>query len=292
MYTVTQWLTDWLTLRALDVRPRTLECYQDLATRYVIPALGDYDVAELPPLAINALLARTVAEGHGRTAEMVYVLLRSSLADVEPVSPMRRIKRPRHVQHTPEAWSDEHIHAYLAALEGHPHRVALSLAISLGLRRGEVCGLRWRDIDLAEGVLHVCNQRQRMADGSIVDCPPKSASSDRLLPVPAELLGLLREQARPCGYVCSLTPSGLDAAHRRLVRSLGLPYIPLHGLRHSFATCVVRHGGDMRCLQSILGHASYATTADRYTHPDILMLGVALEGMSASVIHLFAAKSP
>ena len=273
---VSEWLEDWLTFRSLDVKPRTLESYRDLCCRYIVPAIGGVELSDLTAVDISHMLAGIVAAGHSRTAELCYVLLHAALDDLEP-NPMRRVKRPVHIQKTPDPWNDQQIRIFLTAISGSQHELAFLLALLLGLRRGEICGLRWMDIDLEAGVIHICNQRQRMADGRIVDCPPKSATSNRILPIPEGLRPLLMDKRQPSGYVCALTPSGLNRAHRVLVKSLDLPYIPLHGLRHSMATSCIRHGGDMRSLQSILGHASYSTTANIYTHPDTDMLRRALD---------------
>lgn len=265
------WLSDWIALRAPELKPRTIESYKDLCRLHINPALGQWELHELTPEAITHMLAGISAEGHSRTCEMCYVLLRSALKDCEP-DPMRRVRRPAHLQVSPEAWSDADCATYLRALVGHRHQLPLSLALLLGLRRGEICGLRWQDVDFQRGLIHIVNQRQRLASGEIVDLTPKSRTSVRTLPIPGQLLPLLRRCRQLSGYLCSISPSGLDAAHRAIVRRLGLPYIPLHGLRHSMATACIRHGGDMRSLQAVLGHASYATTANRYTHPDVDML--------------------
>lgn len=275
------YISDWLILRSAELRPRTLESYQDLLSRYIVPSIGSIDLAQLLPDDIRHMLAQIAGSGKTRTAELVYVMLRAAFADLDH-NPMLRIRRPAHVQRSPDAWSDDQIRQYLAALDVHRHGLALSLGLVMGLRRGEICGLRWSDIDFANGTLSVSNQRQRLASGDIVDCPPKSVTSVRVLPIPDGLLSRLRRDRHLGGYVCGLTPSGLDAAHRALVRRLDLPHIPLHGLRHSMATACIRHGGDMRSLQSLLGHASYATTANRYTHPDRDMLRKAIDLSAAS----------
>lgn len=275
------YLADWLSLRMAELRPRTVESYRDLIARYVSPSIGLIHVEHLSPDDVRHLLAQIAATGKTRTAELVYVMLKAAFADLDPC-PMRRIKRPAHVQRSPAAWSDDHIRLYLSALDVHRHGLALSLGLIMGLRRGEICGLRWSDIDFTHCTLSVANQRQRLATGEIVDCSPKSATSVRILPIPDGLLSRLRRDRQIAGYICALTPSGLDAAHRALVRRLDLPYIPLHGLRHSMATACIRHGGDMRSLQSLLGHASYSTTANRYTHPDADMLRKAIDLSAAS----------
>lgn len=274
--TVLQWLSDWLALRAADLRPRTVESYGDLIRRYIAPSIGPLPLDQLQPMQIRRLLAQICADGHSRTAELVFVMLKAAFADLDPC-PMHKVKRPAHVQKSPEPWNDAEIAVYVSAIRGHKHGPALALGIVLGLRRGEICGLRWQDIDFNHGLIHIVNQRQRMGNGRIVDCPPKSDSSVRVLPAPEALLRYLRPFRQLAGYVCPISPSGLDAAHRRLVHALGLRYIPLHGLRHSMATSCIRHGGSMRSLQALLGHANYATTANRYTHPDYEMLRNAID---------------
>lgn len=269
--TLSSWLSSWLSLRASALKPRSLESYNDLATRYINPALGQVPVDNLTPTDITLLLAQVCAEGHSRTAEMIYVMLRAALRTQRP-GLMDAVQRPKHKQQSPIAWSNEQIAVYTAALVNHKHRLALSLAIFLGLRRGEICGLRWQDIDFVNNVIHVVNQRVRLATGEIVDIDPKSESSIRDIPIPPELLPLLKARRQLSGYLCPITPSSLDTVHRTLVRNLGLPYTPLHGLRHTFATACIRNGGDMKCLQLLMGHADYATTANKYTHPDNRML--------------------
>lgn len=276
MCTLSTWISDWIKLRTNVLKPLTVESYCDLLNRYIAPSIGDMPIDAIEPNRITHLLAQICAEGHSRTAELIHVLLTASLRGLEG-APMQRVPRPKHRQKSPAPWSDAQIATYLRALDGHRHQIPLSLALMLGLRRGEICGLRWQDIDFSTGCLHVCNQRVRLASGQIIDQSPKSFSSDRILPVPNALLRLLRARRQLCGYICEISPSALDKAHRKLVERLELPPIPLHGLRHSMATACIRHGGQIRSLQSVLGHSNYAVTANIYTTPDTEMLRSAID---------------
>lgn len=279
---VKTWLQDWLALRSPDLKPRTIESYQDVITRYILPSIGDTDTADLDPGELRHLLATISASGKTRTAELVYVTMKCAFSELDP-SPMAKVKRPKHRQRVTEPWKPADMAVYHEACKTHPHGLALSLALFLGLRRGEICGLRWKDIDFEREVVTITNQRQRLATGEIIDCPPKSASSVREIPLPAALVAMLRKhRGLPDAYLCTLTPSGLDAAHRALTISLELPYITLHGLRHTMATNALRNGGEMRALQSVLGHSSYTTTANIYTHPDTAMKKAIVD--AASVI--------
>lgn len=275
--TVTVWLTDWLNLRRSELKPRTIESYEDLFRRFVFPSIGEENIELLSPLAVRHLLAEIMADGKSRTAELLYVVLNCAFRELDR-NPLSKIKKPKHTQVSPDPWSDEHRNVYLAACQTHRHGLALSLALLLGLRRGEVCGLRWKDVDFATQVINIVNQRVRLATGEIIDCSPKSASSVRSIPLSPQIIAMLKKaRGLPDAYLCSLSPSGLDNAHRTLVKNLGLPVIPLHGLRHSMATSCIRNGGEMRALQDVLGHSNYATTANRYTHPDREMLSSAID---------------
>jgi integrase len=262
---------------ASEIKARTVDSYTDLINRLITPALGSVELETLTSDDIRHLLAWIIEAGHERTAELVYVLLHAALMDRLPLA-LQGIKRPRHRQNSPKPWSDEQIKQYVAACRQHKRGLAFSLAIMLGMRRGEICGLRWRDIDWSYKEIHICNQRVRLASGALVDCSPKSESSVRTIPIPAALLPRLRaERGLPDAYVCPITPSGLSHAHAKLVKQLGLPHIGLHGLRHSFATSSAKHCGDIRSLQGILGHSSYAVTANIYLHPDHDMLSRAID---------------
>lgn len=276
MQTLSQYLSDWLLLKSGGLKPRTVESYSSLIRLHISPSIGEISVADLDPLAIRSCLAGIVAQGKTRTAELCFVMLKAALADLAG-DPMKGVPRPAHIQTSPEPWSDAQMDQYLTALADHRHGLALGLAILLGLRRGEICGLRWQDIDFDRAEIRITNQRIRLDTGEIIDALPKSRSSVRTVPVPPVLMAWLRLSRGLAGYVDPISPSGLDAAHRALVARLELPPIPLHGLRHSMATSCIRHGGDMRSLQLVLGHAKYATTADRYTHPDRAMLRRAID---------------
>ena len=281
MQNLSEYLSDWLVLRSGGLRARTIESYESLIRLHVSPSIGDVFLDQLTKLHIRSMLAGIVAKGHTRTAELCYVMLKAALVDLEP-SPMKGVPRPKHIQIIPDAWSDEQISAYKNALDDHPHGLALSLGLVLGLRRGEICGLRWQDVNFDTDEIYVCNQRMRLDSGKVIDAPPKSSSSVRHLPVPPPLMVRLRHERQLSGYIDDITPSGLDAAHRALVHRLGLPYLPLHGLRHSMATACIRHGGEMRALQSVLGHSDYSVTANRYTHPDCKMKRAAIDAAAAS----------
>lgn len=288
--TLEAYLHEWVLLRSVGLRPRTIECYTTLIRLYIAPAIGDRKLDKLKSKHIARMLSSIMATGHTRTAELCYVLLRAALRSAVVTrrlkwSPCEAVTRPKHIPAEGRAWTREQTRAYVSAIAGHKHELAWLLAIGMGLRRGEICGLRWEYVDLRARVLHVCNQRQRLADGRLIDAPPKSRAGTRDLPIPAVVYDALRRKYQFCGYVVPITPSGLDAAHRALLRRLDLPYIRLHDLRHTMATNAARNGALTRVLASVLGHSDPALTARCYTHVDDEMVGQALDAAARSMVY-------
>ena len=292
-----EWSERWL--RMQRIKPRTIESYQALIRHYILPTLGRIDLAELSAEAIQVAIAAPLAAGHGRTAEQVYTLLmqlcRAAVrAGHIDRSPMDAIRRPYHVP-TPTAWwapEDAARFLRLRQLALDPHIVVWVIALCCGLRRGELCGLQWQDIDLGQCTITVARQRITLADGRTVAAPPKSRSSARTLAIPADLANWLTAH-RPAtgGYVAisattghPITPGGLDSAWRRAVRASGMRPITLHGCRHTCGAAAVRAGVAMRVLQDIMGHSSDAVTSRIYAHVDSTAQRAALDSITGLMI--------
>ena len=274
--TVGEWLKTWLETRSGMLRPRTVQQYETLIRLHAAP-IGALRLDKVKPAEIEKLLGSICAEGHERTAEQLYILLKSAfsaalrLGEIKN-NPMSCVMRPRHHTEPHKVWSREQQRTMIAAAEGTPYELALLLGLACGLRRGEICGLRWSDVDLTEQVLHIRNQRQRIG-GKLVDHPPKSNAGSRDVPFPAALRPLLARNAQIGGYVCPLSPEGLRKGLYGLCSRAGVPWIGIHGLRHTMATNCIDAGVNLRIVQGLLGHASFSLTASVYTHPNGQMMG-------------------
>lgn len=288
--TLEAYLYEWVELRAPGLRPRTIESYTSLIRLHIAPAIGDRKLTKLKPKHIARMLQGIIVAGHTRTAELCYVVLRAALRSAVEMrridwSPVTAVSRPQHIPAEATAWTRAQTRAYCEAIVGDRHQIAWLLAVGMGLRRGEICGLRWSDIDLRARVLHVRNQRQRLDDGRMIDAAPKSRAGTRKLPIPRMIYDVLRRNYQwGDGYVEPITPSGLDAAHRRLLRRLDLPYIRLHDLRHTMATNAVRNGAIMRMLAAVLGHSDPALTARVYTHVDAEMVEDTIDAAARAMV--------
>ena len=152
------------------------------------------------------------------------------------------------------------------------------------LRIGELCGLKWSDIDLRARLLYVRRTVARVyteTDGrwgtKVVVGPPKTPNSLREIPLSPELAAMLRPLARlaePSAYVLTVRAKPLEPRccrhhYKRLMQSLGLSCTKFHALRHTFATRCIETNCDCKTVSSILGHANINTTLNLYVHPDM-----------------------
>jgi len=185
-------------------------------------------------------------------------------------------------------------------LASHPCRYNLGLLICLhtGLRIGEVCSLRWDDVDFDSGTIHVrrtVHRIYKIDDGSkhselIIDSP-KTAESCREIPITGELAAILYEYAgaSPCdlfvisGLKQPTEPQTMRNHFKRVAASLGLSMHRFHGLRHTFATRCVESRCDYKTLSSILGHSNVSTTLNLYVHPGMEQKRKCVEDMIKSI---------
>lgn len=147
------------------------------------------------------------------------------------------------------------------------------IELATGLRRGELLGLKWEDIDLEQGVIHVRRQMARI-NGEIVEAPLKTKNSYRTVSIGADAVGILMQQKEKSHseYVFSSPAGGpispdsvLHMLHRVLKRA-GLPKVRFHDLRHTFATLALQNGVDVKTVSGMLGHYSAGFTLDTYAH--------------------------
>lgn len=161
------------------------------------------------------------------------------------------------------------------------YNLGISLCLQTGLRIGEICALTWADLDLKAGLLRVNKSLQRIYLGThsseVVLDTPKTTHSYREIPLSSHLIAQLRpikRQVNPRHFVLTggakpAEPGPFRAYFKRLMRSLGLPTIRFHGLRHSFATRCIECGCDYKTVSALLGHANISTTLNLYVHPDL-----------------------
>ena len=207
--------------------------------------------------------------------------------NVKDVSPacVKKTARPHVKRYTVEEYE-----RIVEVFRSRPTPAGLAVIVTMftGIRLGEACGLKFSDIDLDEGVIHiqrtcvsVTKEIQRMYHPD-EECPkgtclqaPKSAASDRFIPIIPPLRRLLRDYANvyPGNYFVStlktqpLNTIVLRKQFIRICKEAGVTYIGYHSLRHTFATQMIEKGVDVKTVSSILGHSGVEMTMDVYCHP-------------------------
>ena len=294
-------LSEWLPTVKGTLRPTTYASYAMLAREHIIPRLGSLQLQKLSPAAINALYAHLSEHGrvHGggplsaSSVSRVHAVLHRACHDAVrwgrlTVNPVAGADPPKasaeHHDRLP-VWSAEQLSAFLASVAD-DHLFALwRVLAATGMRRGEALGLGWEDLDMEAGSVTI-RRAWIPVDGVAQFSEPKSKRSRRTIaldPVTVEALkahaafqadeqSTWREGAAETGLVFTrpdgrpLVPWAVSKAFRDHGRAALLPPIPLHGLRHTYATLALASGVNPRIVSGRLGHATVALTLDVYSH--------------------------
>ena len=296
--TVGAYLTElWLPSMASQVRATTLGGYRHNVRAYIVPRLGDIPLQRLSTARVGAFYGELVASGgqKGRplspkTVRYVHTTLRRALRDavadglvVRNVAAQARPPRARRVEmHT---WTAAEVGAFLASVREDRLYAAWLLLATLGLRRGELLGLRWPDVDLTSGRIAIRNTLV-MVDGKPAMAEPKTAKGRRSLTLAPQVLEAVRvhrahQAAERLSWGADYTDSGLvvttedgrpmhpeslSSLFVRQAKRAGLSPIRLHDLRHSVASILLAQGVHPKVVSEQLGHATIALTLDTYSH--------------------------
>lgn len=292
--TVGAFLESWLTeIARVTVRSRTYVSYRYVVRFHLTPGLGDLPIALLSPADVQAFLNAKAASGLSpRTVGYLRGVLRGALGhaertDLVPRNVARLARPPRIPRRRVSPLSVEQVRAFLAAITGDRLEALYLVALGVGLRQGEILGLRWSDVDLEGGTLTVRHALARI-EGRLVLVEPKSVSSRRVVPLPAfvhdalvahrdrqvaEPLPLRPDPPAPFSDLVFMTTHGtpLDAItitrrFQRILADAGLPHQRFHDLRHACATLLLAQGVPARVVMETLGHSEISLTLNTYSH--------------------------
>jgi integrase len=282
--------------------PRTLETYGWVIRAYLPEQLLGTQLGALRPQQFNALYAALLTKGRlrqrreaqgglsPRTVRMVHTILRRALRDAVRLKmiewnpadaadpPSRRMRSPVF-----PTWSPAELRQFLLATATDQDYAAYHLAAFTGLRRGELLGLRWADIDLDKAVLRVVQTIVGLWNGELYIGPTKTDRSRRVIALDRQTVTVLRRHRRIAGRATSshvngsgfvfcdregrpINPERFGDRFRSNVRRVGVPHIRLHDLRHMHATHALQAGIHPKIVSERLGHASIGITLEIYSH--------------------------
>lgn len=251
------------------VRLKTFAGYESKLRIHVLPHIGNVPVAELGSYHIDAWRAKLVRKHVHPTTIMhahraLHTALRRAVAwGVIDRDPMAAMTAPTPGEHEPTILTADELNAMLDAVAGDPLEPIVVLAVAAGLRRSELCGLKWSDIDLDAAEVRIRRGLHEQGDRVWTE-PPKSKTSKRDVTLPAWAVDALRTWRGIGPIIGDARPSDVSRNFRQLLRRHGLRDVPLRDLRHTHGTLLLEQGVDLLVVSRRLGHSTTAVSERFY----------------------------
>jgi len=288
-----EWLTEWL---ENYVRPtskaKTHTRYSQIVHTHLIPRLGHYELEELTPQLLQHQIVDMGKCGNQRTGKglapstlnLIVAVIQDSLTtaysiEITKIYMADKIKRPRIEAKKVECFTvaEQKVLEEAIKSDRRPKSFGILLCLYTGLRIGELLALEWKDIDFEKreiGVSKTCHDsRDELGRYVRFVNPPKTSTSMRVIPIPRQLMPLLREIRKKNGspYVVGdgdkiISVRSYQRTYELILKKHGLPHRGFHALRHTFATRALECGMDVKTLSEILGHKNPTVTLNRYAH--------------------------
>jgi integrase len=299
--TLTQYIVSWLEAAKHQLKASAYRRYRTNLRCHILPALGEIPLSKLTPQQVQAFYTAKLNTGLSlSTVANIHTVLHSALREAARLGLVQRnvadlVRKPRRRRAKTMTLSEEQVQAFLRAARGDRLEALYVLAVTTGLRAGELLGLSWSDVNLEQGFLEVTLALQESAagPGKFVLSQPKTEHSLRRIALSQTAIQALRqhrerqyEERARCGQLWDasynlvfpntigrpLHPSHLRRReYHPLLQRAGLPHIRLHDLRHTAATLLLRRKVNPKVVSEMLGHANIAITLDIYAHvmPDM-----------------------
>lgn len=283
-----EWLNIWLENYVKpSVKVRTYERYALILEKHIAKDIGEHEINALSALILQNYITKLLQNGNHKTGQglsansvnSIISLIQNSLRTANMLGIAKeytadKIKRPKLTEKPVECFSmQEQKQIESAVLNSKKDKLlGILLCLYSGLRIGELIALQWNDIDLTKGILTVSKSCHDSKYGLVID-EPKTINSRRLIPLPKQLLPILKAQKKhSCSdYVVSANDKPISVrSYQRsfelLLKKLKITHKGFHSLRHTFATRALECGMDVKTLSEILGHKNPTITLNRYAH--------------------------
>ena len=297
--TVREWLNTWLNLYAMKkIRRTTFESYESIIKTHIIPSIGNIRLQSLRKDQIqkfyNDKQENGRADGKGglssTTINYMHAILKQALQQAVDDGLVYKniatsVVKPSKVRFHPQTLNTEQVKKFLQSNKGSKYYSAFLVECYTGLRRGELLGLRWKDIDLEGKLLSVQQGLVRTKNGLSIN-EPKTTASRRTIPLTDEVVQELKQHRKrqleerlltgssyyDLDLVFSshigkpLDPRSFTKRFQEGLRVAGLPEIRFHDMRHTHATILLEMKQNVKVIQERLGHTTIRMTLDTYSH--------------------------
>ena len=298
--TLGEWIQEWLNDRKPHIAESSYNVYEMLIRAHIEPALGKVKLKDLQTRRIQKLLNEKLVTGRidgkgglaPRSVRYIYQAINGCLNQavkerIIPYNPAEYCELPRQEYKEIKVFSQEQLKKFLqVAKEKSPHYAAFYLDIATGLRRGELLGLKWDDIDFEKRSISVTRQLVRSKKDGLIFKSLKTKKSKRTITVDNTIITVLKVHKTKqnktklalgelfqdsnllfcTDFGTPLEPRNFYRHFCLLLEKATLPHIRLHDLRHLYTTIALESGVDLKTVSSILGHSSIKLTGDIYAH--------------------------
>lgn len=289
--TLSQYLQDWLETKKSTLSKSTFMQYQRIVTNHIIPALGNRELIKLSPADIAKFYSALMEEK--RLAEStigdIHKVLTAALNqavkwDMIVKNPASLVQKPKAKKKELNTWTQDEAKRFLAVSKNYRTHIAFLLALTTGMRQGEILGLRWKDVDFEEGTIQVVQTLSH--DGKELNPGAKTQTGNRRISVDSNTLHELKEHRKlilkekmkqgakytdldlviPASNGKPLSPRNLLRTFYLIIEKADVPKITFHDLRHTHATLLLAKGVHPKVVAERLGHADMRVTLEVYSH--------------------------
>ena len=293
-YTVGAWMDEWFENYAkVKVRPSSHQTYRGYIDNHIKPNIGKIPLEKLTSLELQKLYKKLLNSGRidraeskrqakglsPKTVRNIHQIIASAMKlakeqKIIAADPTEGCALPKPEHREMKTLPVEQLTSFLREAKDSGVFEMYYVELATGLRRGELLGLKWEDLDFEHENLRIKRQIARI-NGEIVEAPLKTKNAYRTLPLAEDTIAVLKQQKKKVGSSHWVFPSPtggpispdsvLHMLHRVLKRA-GLPRVRFHDLRHTFATLALQNGVDIKTVSGMLGHFSAGFTLDTYAH--------------------------
>lgn len=281
--TVKELFEEWMMAIKCKIKTSTYANYRMKADKHILPAFGGLRYEQLTVSQLHSFIQTKINSGLSSKYVSDIVVVLKSMAKYISIThgfanPIANVMLPKVEKKELRLFSDTQQKQLCQYLMQHRSLTSLGILLSLymGLRVGEVCALRWSDIDFRRKVLTIRRTAQRVCNSNkgtrLLIGSPKSRNSLREIPIPSFLIELFQTfRGNSENYVLSgsskvIEPRTMQYRFKAILKKVDLPSINYHSLRHMFATNCIAAGFDVKTLSELLGHGAVETTLNRYVH--------------------------